>query len=157
VQYAWEHYQISGLEFICANAEQFESSEQFDVIVSYETLEHLHHPLRFLENIHKLLVPGGDFLLFVPVGETRYFDLYHLHIFTQQQAFTLLKNTGFLIDTYRCDEFFISRSELLRLGEQFLQSDPSIRDLFLTRRGWKSIYNFVCRGGFHISDLLVVS
>jgi 2-polyprenyl-3-methyl-5-hydroxy-6-metoxy-1,4-benzoquinol methylase len=157
VQYAREHYQMSGIEFICADAEQFESRERFDVIVSYETLEHLHHPLRYLENIHKLLVPGGDFLLSVPLGETRHFDPYHLHAFSQQQVFDLLKKAGFMIELYRCDELFISRTELIRLGEQFPQSNPSIRDLFLTRRGWRSIYNFVCRGGFHISDLLVVT
>jgi 2-polyprenyl-3-methyl-5-hydroxy-6-metoxy-1,4-benzoquinol methylase len=157
VQYAREHYQISGIEFICADAEQFQSSERFDVIVSYETIEHLHYPLRFLENIHKLLVPGGDFLLSMPLGETRHFDPYHLHAFSQQQVFTLLKTTGFLIDTYRCDELFISRTELSLLGEQFPLSNPSIRDLFLTGRGWQAIYDYVCRGGFHISNFLVVS
>jgi len=157
VQYAREHYQISGIEFICADAEQFQSSERFDVIVSYETIEHLHYPLRFLENIHKLLVRGGNFLLSVPLGETRHFDPYYLHAFSQQQVFTLLRTTGFLIDTYRCDDLFISRTELSRFGEQFPLSNPSIRDLFLTRRGWQTIYDFVCRGGFHISDFLVVS
>ena len=157
VQYAREHYQMSGIEFICADAEQFESPERFDVVVSYETLEHLHHPSQFLEHIHNLLVPGGDFLLSIPLGETRHFDPYHLHAFSQKQVFALLKKAGFRIELYRCDELFISRAELLHLGEQFPQSNPSIRDLFLTRRGWRSIYNFVCRGGFHISDLLVVT
>jgi 2-polyprenyl-3-methyl-5-hydroxy-6-metoxy-1,4-benzoquinol methylase len=157
IQYAREHYQMSGIEFICADAEEFESSERFDAIVSYETLEHLQNPSRFLEHIHNLLVPGGDFLLSVPLGETRHFDPYHLHAFSQKQLFALLKGAGFFIELYRCDDLFISRAELLNLGKQFPQSNPSIRDLFLTRRGWRSIYDFVIRGGFRIPNLLVVT
>ena len=157
MQYAREHYQISGIEFICADAEQFQSSEGFDVIVSYKTIEHLHYPLRFLENIHKLLVRGGNFLLSVPLGGTRHFDPYYLHAFSQQQVFTLLRTPGFLINTYRCDDLFISRTELSRFGEQLPLSNPSICDLFFTRRGWQTIYDFVCRSGFYISDFLVVS
>lgn len=157
VRYAEQRYQTPGVEFVCSDAQQFKSSEQFDVIVSFETIEHLRHPDKFLENIRSLLVPNGSFLLSVPLGETRHFDAYHLHIFSQKQIFALLKKAGFSVDLSRCDELFLSRFELLRGGQLYPETNPSVRDLFFTRRGWLALRDFVLRGGFDLPTLLVVA
>lgn len=157
VEYARKSYQTPGVTFTCADAEQFEWPEPFDVIVSFETIEHLQHPCQFLERIRSLLVADGVFLLSVPLGETRHFDPYHLHAFTQEQVFALLEKTGFSVDWYRCDPCFLTRSELLRWGQIYPESGPSMRELLFTRRGWQIIHDFVLRGGFDIPQLLVTA
>lgn len=157
VQYAKQHYETPGIEFICTNAEQFEWPERFDVVVSFETIEHLQDPGKFLERIRSLLVPGGDFLLSVPLGETRHMDPYHLHVFSQKQVFDLFEKAGFWVDLYRCDEWFMSRSELLRSGQFYPETKPSLRELLFTKRGQMALRDFVFHGGFHMPQLLVVA
>ena len=157
VEYAKQRYQTPNVEFICADAEQFQSSEQFDVVVSFETIEHLPHPIKFLENIRSFLVPGGELILSVPLGETRHFDPYHLHIFSQKQVFTLLEKTGFSIDLYRCDEFSLTRSEMDNASKLYPGSNPSTKELFLSPRGWRVIYDYLIRGGVYMPQLLVVA
>ncbi len=155
VEYAKKNYQENDLEFICADAEQFEWPERFDLVTSFETIEHLYHPEKFLERIHHLLIPDGVFLLSVPLGETRHMDTYHLHAFNQEEVFTLLQKTGFSVDWHRLDECFLTRSELLNWGELYPESSLSINELLFSRRGWRIISDFVFRGGFDIPQLLV--
>jgi 2-polyprenyl-3-methyl-5-hydroxy-6-metoxy-1,4-benzoquinol methylase len=155
VEYARKNYQTSSVEFVCANAEQFESQERFDVIVSFETIEHLHNPAKFLERIHNLLIPGGDLIMSVPLGETRHVDKYHLHAFSQQEVFKLLENAGFTIDLYRCDDWFMSRSDLLRWRQLYPEARLSFREQYFTLRGWQLIGDFIFRGGVPFPQLLV--
>lgn len=157
VQYAEQTYQTSGVEFICADAEQFKWNEQFDVVVSFETIEHLRHPIKFLENVHNLLISEGDLVLSLPLGETRHFDPYHLHVFNQKEVFALLERTGFSVDLYRCDKFALTRSEILNGGKLYPGSNPSTSDLFFTRRGWRVLYDYLIRGGFYIPHLFIVA
>lgn len=155
IEYAKKNYQENDLEFICADAEQFEWTERFDIVTSFETIEHLHNPEKFLKRIHNLLIPDGVFLLSVPLGETRHMDPYHLHAFSQEEIFALLKKTGFSVDWHHCDECFLTRSELLRWGKLYPESSPSIKELLFSRRGWRIIYDFVFCGGFDIPQLLI--
>lgn len=155
VLYAKKHYQEDNLEFVCADAEQFDCSEPFDVIVSFETIEHLHHPDKFLERIHRLLVPQGDLLLSAPLGETRHIDPYHLHVFSQRDVFTLLEKAGFSIDLYRCDDWVLTRSDLLRWQQLYPSAKPSLRT-FMTWRGWYILRDFI-RGGVPMPQLLVTA
>lgn len=157
VLYALKHYQTPGVEFVCADAEQFEWSERFDVIVSFETIEHLHHPAKFLERIRNLLVPGGDFLISVPLGETRHVDPYHLHAFSQEEVFDLLENAGFTIDQYHCEDWFLSRADLLRWRQLYPSARPSFREQYLTLRGWQLIRDFIFLGGLSFPQLLVAA
>lgn len=156
IKYAEKRYQANGIQFLCANAEQFEWSEQFDVIVSFETIEHLHHPDKFLERIHKYLTPEGDLFLSLPLGETRHFDPYHLHAFTQEEIFDLLEKTGFMVEMYRCDNLFLSRSTQNYWQKAYPDApQPSISELLFTKRGRQFMSNFIFQGGLQIQQLLV--
>ncbi|WP_226889227.1 class I SAM-dependent methyltransferase [Nostoc sp. MG11] len=157
IEYAKQNYQTPSIEFICADAEEFEWSERFDVVASFETIEHLNHPSKFLKRIHNILAPDGILLLSVPLGETRHMDPYHLHAFTQEQVFALLEKIGFSVDYYRCDQCFLTRGDLLRLGKLYPETAPSIRELLFSRRGWQVIHDFILRGGFDIPQLLVTA
>lgn len=156
VEYAKQHYQTSNIQFVCANAEQFECSERFDVVVSFETIEHLHHPEKFLERLRGLLAPDGDLVLSVPLGETRHFDPYHLHSFSQEEVFDLVEKTGFLVEQYRCDDWFLTRSEMLRWGQLYPESKPSLLEFLFSCRGRQLMRDFI-RGGFHMPQLLIAA
>jgi 2-polyprenyl-3-methyl-5-hydroxy-6-metoxy-1,4-benzoquinol methylase len=78
LEYARSHYGTPGVEFVQGNAEEFTWHHKFGVIVSFETIEHLPSPRKFLARIHDALAPDGTFLLSVPLGETRHMDKFHL-------------------------------------------------------------------------------
>lgn len=44
---------------------------QFNCIISFETIEHIHDEKQFLKNIDQLLKPGGRLILSTPFGEGR--------------------------------------------------------------------------------------
>ena len=148
IRYARQNYQMLGMEFVCANAEEFEWPEQFDTVVSFETLEHLSHPGKFLERIRSLLRPEGKLLLSVPLGETRHLDPYHLHSFSQEDVFILLEKSGFLVDQYHCDQLFLTSFDLIRWRKVYPESQATIYDLLFTRRGQQLIHDIVFRVAF---------
>jgi SAM-dependent methyltransferase len=66
IEAATRNYAASGIRFIVGNAEEFSLSERFDVVVSFETIEHLPNPEKFLSNVVDHLVPDGTFLVSTP-------------------------------------------------------------------------------------------
>jgi 2-polyprenyl-3-methyl-5-hydroxy-6-metoxy-1,4-benzoquinol methylase len=56
------------LDFRVNDAETFGSNSEYDIIVSFETIEHLKRPLEFLKNINRALVPGGVFFVSTPIS-----------------------------------------------------------------------------------------
>lgn len=158
IQYAQERYSDSRIEFICSDADQFKWSNLFDVIVSFETIEHLQKPKEFLQKIHSLLVPDGTFLISLPLGETRHIDPYHLHAFTQNQIVDMLKENNFDVELYRCDEIVINRHDLNLWKNLYPDApQPSIRELIFTNRGRKFLQYFIFKGNFCIPQLLILS
>lgn len=157
VEYARKHYQVNNVEFVCSDAEQFECIEPFDVVASFETIEHVPHPDKFLNCLHCLLAPEGNLLLSVPLGETRHIDPYHLHAFSQGDVFALLEKAGFLVNKYRCDDWEITSADLLRWRKLYPTARPSLYQLFCTHRGWRLLYDFFIRGMIYVPDLMVAA
>jgi 2-polyprenyl-3-methyl-5-hydroxy-6-metoxy-1,4-benzoquinol methylase len=118
IEYAQQRYGAPGIEFICANAEEFKLPGTFDVIVTMETVEHLQNPLAFLQKLRKGLSKGGKLILSVPLGQTSHFDPYHIHDFDEANLTNLLEAAGFSTDVqYRDYETcFMPRLELLAMS-----------------------------------------
>jgi 2-polyprenyl-3-methyl-5-hydroxy-6-metoxy-1,4-benzoquinol methylase len=157
VDYAQKNYQSPGVSFTCESAEEFTWPELFDVVISFETMEHLHQPAQFLGRLHSLLVPNGCLLLSVPLGETSHFDPYHLHAFSQKDVMALLENAGFEVESYRCDPCFLNCSELLHWGRLYPSSMPSAYEMLFTPNGWRIMQDFVFQGGFDVPQILVIA
>jgi 2-polyprenyl-3-methyl-5-hydroxy-6-metoxy-1,4-benzoquinol methylase len=155
--YARENHQGQDLQFVCGNAEEFEWPEPFDLIVSFETLEHLPHPEQFIRQMSQLLTPEGYLILSVPLGETRHLDAYHLHAFSQEEVFSLMEQSGFWIERSRCDDWFLSRSDLLRWQQLYPESKAPLHKLLFSRRGQKLLWDFLVRGGFHMPQLVIAA
>lgn len=67
IRYAREHYCLPRLEFARDDALTCQFGDRlFDVMTSFETIEHLPQPREFLRNAAKLLVPDGTLLLSAP-------------------------------------------------------------------------------------------
>lgn len=65
VAYAGEHYTNNGITFIAADAESF-CSGIYELIVSFETVEHLDKRRLFLNNLNKMAAPNGILIISTP-------------------------------------------------------------------------------------------
>ncbi|MBW4693769.1 MAG: methyltransferase domain-containing protein [Lyngbya sp. HA4199-MV5] len=68
IQFASKFYQHPSVSFIQSDAHYVRSLEDasFDVIVSFETIEHLQNPRQFLLELRRLLKPGGQLFISCP-------------------------------------------------------------------------------------------
>jgi SAM-dependent methyltransferase len=74
VQYSQYHY--PSCTFVQGNAERMPDSwsKMFDVVVSFETIEHLEQPDNFLKEVFRCLRPGGLFVCSTPNKSLYLFD-----------------------------------------------------------------------------------
>ncbi len=67
VAYAREHFARPRVTFAQSSAEQLtQLGQTFDVVVSFETIEHLREPARFIAEVRRVLRPGGLFICSTP-------------------------------------------------------------------------------------------
>ena len=81
IQYASLKNKHSNIVFEVKNAEEFDGHKQFDVIISFETIEHLSKPESFLNNINRALVINGVCFISTPISDvtenTQPGNIYH--------------------------------------------------------------------------------
>lgn len=63
---AKKKFSHSKIEFICGDAHAIPLNEQFDIIVSMETIEHLSNPKVYLSELKRLLKPHGIIIISCP-------------------------------------------------------------------------------------------
>jgi GT2 family glycosyltransferase/SAM-dependent methyltransferase len=67
VRYSLEHYADPNVSFMVGDAQRLPfGAAVFDVVVSFETLEHLPDPGGFLDEVRRVLRPGGVFVVSTP-------------------------------------------------------------------------------------------
>lgn len=82
----------------------------FDLIMSFNTLEHIVEPKRFLQDVTQVLAPGGNVLLVFPEVSAQFArgdlnSILHEHVnyFTKHSAIHLFEESGFTVS--QCDVF----------------------------------------------------
>jgi len=104
IKYASAHFQNRGIEFVVENAEDLSSYRDFDVIVSFETIEHLQHPETFLLEITRALTPNGILIISTPQHEKTRFgnpnNPFHVREWTLEEFETLLSKDFNLLNVY---------------------------------------------------------
>jgi 2-polyprenyl-3-methyl-5-hydroxy-6-metoxy-1,4-benzoquinol methylase len=90
VAYASSRYAEADVEFRVSEAENFEDSENFDLIVSLETVEHVRNPGMLLARLVSLLRPGGVLVASVPTTPSVDLNPHHRHDFTSRSFRALL-------------------------------------------------------------------
>ena len=104
----------SAVTILNTSIELFQTSEKFDLITCFQTIEHLKSPDLFLENIKKHLQNNGfiaitchnrnSFVNKILKEKSPIFDIEHLQIFTKKGIRNLFEKNGFEIlklDSYR--------------------------------------------------------
>lgn len=106
IQSAQTFYSADKLKFIFGTANDIDPDVKFDVITSFETLEHVDDPIDYLKSLKKHLKPGGLLLLSTPNGfcfkheQDKPYNPYHLDEFTKDELLRLLEQSG-----WRCDKY----------------------------------------------------
>lgn len=93
---------------VLANASSIPFADSsFDTVVSFETIEHLREPAKFLKEIKRILIPNGQFYISTPVKKGNHLDQYHLHEYSIGEFVSLLSRF-FLIDKIEGQRFMFS-------------------------------------------------
>ncbi len=96
ITYAKEHYQRENTRFKVMNVHNLEFPDKhFDIVCSFETLEHLDKPERFISEVKRALKDDGIFIVSTPhVKKTNYNpkNPYHKVEFSQRDFVRLLNN-----------------------------------------------------------------
>lgn len=67
IEYTKNHYRLSGLEFQVMDCTHLKfRDEVFDIVVSFEVLEHIKNYSQYLAEIKRVLKPGGLLILSTP-------------------------------------------------------------------------------------------
>ncbi len=97
-----------GLNVITKPVEEYETGQDFDIVIMRHVLEHIAQPDKVLMQVKKILKKDGVFLIVVPnidcVGRHLFRENWewvlpwHLHFFTPRILRRLLENQGFKIE-----------------------------------------------------------
>ncbi|MBM7702046.1 class I SAM-dependent methyltransferase [Metabacillus iocasae] len=119
IQYANAHYYHPSVSFQQADAVDPSLPEklgQFDVIVSFETLEHIEDEGQYMSNIFHMLKPGGTLIISTPFGLGRgkpTSEPFHVHQLTEEEFKQLFHN-------YSQVDFYYQKGVLVEPGRQGL-------------------------------------
>lgn len=83
------------------------ADNSFDTVVSFETIEHLKEPVKFLKEIKRVLAPNGKFYISTPVKKGNSLDQYHLCEYRIDEFINLLSRF-FSIDKVEGQRFMFS-------------------------------------------------
>jgi len=106
IESAERFYSANNLKFTLGTADDIDSDIKFDVITSFETLEHVDDPIVFLKSLKARLKPGGLLLLSTPNGfcfkndKDRPYNPYHIEEYTKDELLRLLDQSGWVVDKY---------------------------------------------------------
>lgn len=112
VAYARKRYNHPLVEYRCEDAVDPLLPHRlgtFDVIVSFETIEHIEEEEQFLSNVYQMLKPGGTLVLSTPFGKGRGKPCgspFHIHQLTVDEFKQLFTN-------YKKQEFYFQKGVLI--------------------------------------------
>jgi predicted SAM-dependent methyltransferase len=113
LEYAKCHYGSEKIRYIAKDALNAKlPKESFDLAVSFETIEHLEKPERFLRSIHHSLKKNGILICSVPNELFTAFDKknypYHFRHYTRLEMKALLKECGFCLAETFCQKDLVN-------------------------------------------------
>ena len=106
IAHANKTYGNTNCEFICENISNIELDLQADVVVSFETVEHIVDEDSYFAAIDRILKPGGILLISTPLAQSNGVSIsnpYHTNEYTRERfCSTLEKHFGQIL-WYRQD------------------------------------------------------
>lgn len=105
IAYAHEHYDDKRVRFALGDGARIPvPTGSVEVVISFETIEHIREYKAFLQEIRRVLTDGGRFIVSTPNGEryVRYpgppANPFHIKEFTKREMSTQLSKAGFMIE-----------------------------------------------------------
>ena len=103
IKYAKENYASKNITYLLGDGTSIPLKDNtVDVVVSYETIEHIENYTKFMEEVKRVLKPNGQFLLSTP-NDIEYAEGNHFHI--HQFNFKELKALAGKFFKYQKDYF----------------------------------------------------
>jgi len=135
IDWASTHFGRDNLRFLAANAaEKWSVDDKFNVITTFETMEHVQSPEAFLSRIYEHLAPDGILILSVPNGprdKQKTNNPYHTHHFTDTDLKKLFgkyfSKTEYFSQDYKKDfkhygSKFLKKLKLLKKQPYFVDN-----------------------------------
>ena len=97
IAYAREHYRVTGLHFLTGDCAALPfGTEQFDLVVAFEVIEHISDPVAFLHEVRRVLRRDGTLFLSTPnrrfsQEEREVPNPYHLKEYDEKEFQALLE------------------------------------------------------------------
>ncbi|MBO8171410.1 MAG: class I SAM-dependent methyltransferase [Bacillaceae bacterium] len=97
IRYAREHYDDERIDWRLADGADPSIVQQlgmFDTIISFETIEHIEQDFQFVDNLYRMLKPGGVAVISTPFGKGRHHpcaDPFHVCQYTEEEFRELMQ------------------------------------------------------------------
>lgn len=95
LRYAAHRHNHDNISHICEDATKFNSEKKFDVIVSFETIEHIPNYSDFVKNLNNLLIENGTLVISTPINKKTTTELrnpYHVIEWSFEDFHNLFKD-----------------------------------------------------------------
>lgn len=124
IAYAKEHYSSKNVSFDVSDATKMPYKDaSFDVVISFETIEHIHNPTAFVKEVRRVLKPGGVFVVSTPNDdEFTEGNVYHVHEFDLKEMNKVVGGAFKNVKLYFQGTWFaaaVISQELFEQGGQF--------------------------------------
>jgi SAM-dependent methyltransferase len=123
ITYARQHFTHPGINYTMIGAEELSKlGRMFDLVVSFETIEHLRDPRAFLKEVRQVLRPGGGLICSTPNRDfagknTKEENPYHLSEMTFGEFASVFGEHFTLDDQYHQSHSEAYRRHLQLVGE----------------------------------------
>lgn len=110
IKYAQEHYNAKNIEYIKGDAQAIPLPDNsVDVAASFETIEHLPRPKKFIQEIKRVLKADGQFIVSTP-NDDEFIEgnEFHLHEFQFDELKVLISNNFKHYKFYYQNSYFSS-------------------------------------------------
>jgi len=127
INYAERHYKKDNCNFINSKIEELKIDEKVDVIVSFETIEHINDEEAYFKTVKSVLDKDGIFIVSTPVADTdgiSRMNQYHINEYTVERFTSTLKKRFKDVIIYRQDE--MNKGAIAIDDGQMLDAKPDI-------------------------------
>ena len=123
ISYAQLHYTHPKINFVVSDGLQFYSTQDFQNIISLETIEHLPNPAAFVTHLSKQLQVGGHFIASVPITPSMDANPFHLQDFTATSFRKMFSDAGFI------EVVSMQQLQPYSVSKIFLKKDKRVEDM----------------------------
>ena len=150
LEIAKKFYFLPNVEFLQGNVLELPFPDEFfDVVISFETIEHLYETDKYIAEIKRVLKKDGIFICSTPNIKYTQHPPFHVHEFYPEEFYSLLENNFSKVEKYaqyitytqRLNDIFRPKARIYKLISNVLNSIP----------GGKKIKQIIKKSPKHIS------